>query len=600
MRGGLQSVRAARNQDDLPAAGGAFPGYGAGIPGPTALGTAGASATVRRSDQAAPAYRSDLPLSANWFIDPVNGSDVAAGTTSATSLATLAELRRRWWSAEITQNTTVTILGNIPASDSNAFNTRIQLGKRVTFLGTLGATTGFGGAAIDNTLFTGAVTAYTAGSATPAADDIELNDASIPVSYTASGLLAKGVIFRRTVTATRHWYALKDLGGKTIRITCPMNATGPANFSSNPLTAGDAYSAFAMWTMPPQTFGFADTSGVTMDTLHAIEATGSPNEGNGARGYAPLRSRIYFGTRVGFALTCGSSITNCLFNPGTDVSLEFIGMVPPQMIGGGAIGNGTNRMVIFGYTGIGGAFSCQGMRIEVNDQSLLSIEAGLAVHDTTLSAIHVLGGGYIGASAAAGISGKGNTNKLLLCDVGGRFYYGFNAPLPPFVAGSTSDANPISVGATSYAVALLPPVAETLIQAITVAGPGGPYTMVGKFSAVSGNAGAPSTVFMDDNSNGTGAPNFLRYPTSARLITRLRLCAPVGTGAHPPTATLYKNGVATLMTCTLGAGVGAGTNVVDSAHPILFADGDTFDVVLTQPTASEGPSYFTAVLEGPA
>lgn len=92
----------------------------------------------------------------------------------------------------------------------------------------------------------------------------------------------------------------------------------------------------------------------------------------------------------------------------------------------------------------------------------------------------------------------------------------------------------------------------------------------------------------------------MRYPTSARLITRLRLAGPVGSGAQPATATLYKNGVATAMTCTLAAGRPTGVNAVDSAHPILFADGDQFDVLISVATTSEGNVPFSATIEGPA
>lgn len=94
-------------------------------------------------------------------------------------------------------------------------------------------------------------------------------------------------------------------------------------------------------------------------------------------------------------------------------------------------------------------------------------------------------------------------------------------------------------------------------------------------------------------------PVAIQYPTSARLITRLRGGAPSGTGAQPPTFTLYKNGVATAMTVTLPTGAPAGTNAVDSAHPILFADGDTFDVRVDFGATSEGNQPVCATLEGP-
>jgi len=128
----------------------------------------------------------------------------------------------------------------------------------------------------------------------------------------------------------------------------------------------------------------------------------------------------------------------------------------------------------------------------------------------------------------------------------------------------------------------------------------GTLRVVKMFSAVCGNAESGITGYMDDAASAAvlGASSVpLRYPTSARCVVRLRLSASTGTGAHPPTATLYRNGAATPMTCTLGAGAAAGDNVVDSAHPVLFADGDTLDVQIASPTASEGAKPFTATLE---
>jgi hypothetical protein len=89
------------------------------------------------------------------------------------------------------------------------------------------------------------------------------------------------------------------------------------------------------------------------------------------------------------------------------------------------------------------------------------------------------------------------------------------------------------------------------------------------------------------------------YPTSARLITRLRGCQRVGTGSQAPTFTLYKNGVATAQTVTLPASTGGQVTAVDLAHPILFADGDTFDVRCDFATTAEGNQPVSATLEGP-
>lgn len=440
--------------------------YSATLPlGPTALGTVGSALTLLRSNATMPAFRSDT-IAANWFIDPVNGSDAAtnAGTASATALRTIGELKRRWWGGEITQDTTVNILGDIPAADTNAFNTRINITAHVIFLGSLGATTGFGGAAIDNTLYTGTVSTYTAGSATSAADDVELTDTGIAVSFTTSGLLAAGIIFRRTVTATRHWYAVKDLGSKTIRITVPMNNVGPATFASNPLTVGNAYSAFHMWTMPPQVFGFSDAISVKIDTLRSIEAT-SASEDGGPRGYAPLRSRVWIDAHTTPFITIGAGATNCMVNLGSSGGVVSFGnQTPTQIIGGGFIGTGNSPYTFFGQGGVGGACVFQGARITINDWSYFTIEAAIAFHDLTGSAITTVGNGRA-AFMQNGMSGKGNSGKLVQINWGGSLYYGQSVTtLPPFAAASTTDTSPIQIGSTNYAVSAIPAVVDTLLD----------------------------------------------------------------------------------------------------------------------------------------
>jgi hypothetical protein len=449
--------------------------------GPTALGSAGVATTLGRSDITHAAYRSDMPLATTWYVDPVNGSNAAACTSAATACATVAEIKRRWWGADIVSDTTVNIMGDVPASDTNTFNTRISLGAHITFLGSLGATTGFGGASIDNTLFTGAVTTYTAGSATPAADDVQLCDTSIPASFTASGLLAAGVIFRRTVTATRHWYVVKDLGSKCARITVPMNNVGAATFASNPLTVGNAYSAFHEWTMPPQTFGHADAISMKFDTLRMIEASGAIEEG-GPRGFAPLRSRVWIDTHATNFITMGEGCTNCLINLGSSGGVISFGtQTPPQIIGGGFIGTGASNYVFFGQGGIGGAIVFQGARITINDWAYFTIEAAVAFHDLASSAITTVGNGRA-AFMQNGMWGKGNSGKLVQINWGGSLYYGQSAVLPPFVAGSTSDGSPIQIGSTNYAVSALPAVVDTLLSpntqfASTVYETGGPTVL---------------------------------------------------------------------------------------------------------------------------
>ncbi len=128
-----------------------------------------------------------------------------------------------------------------------------------------------------------------------------------------------------------------------------------------------------------------------------------------------------------------------------------------------------------------------------------------------------------------------------------------------------------------------------------------PYRLVRSFSGVMITAGGgATTTYAADYSAGQTANQATaqQYPVSTRLITRLRLCAPSGTPADSGlTATLYKNGVATAMTCTIPASQAAGTKAVDNTHGILFGDADTFDVRINGASASNIP--FTATLEGP-
>lgn len=483
---------------------------GTGIPGPTALGSAGVAVTARKSDQTAPAYRSDLPLSATFFIDPVNGSDAVGnpGTSAATALKTLHGangLKQRWWSAELTVNTTVTVLGNIPATDIGAWNFTVKPGVTVTFIGTLGATTGFGGAAIDNTLYTGSVTGFVAASLTQAADDIELTDAAIPVSYTASGLMVPGVIFRRTVTATRHWFAAKDLGAKTIRISAPMlNAAVDMNSS---LAVGNAYSAFQLWTWPDQDFG-AVAPYITLDSLYEVcVQSQSINPG-----YEVIRRRIWRGgTSTSLAI---GLCTNTITATATGTIIKGVGRTPTHWIGGGFLGDGTTVYQLFGVLGISKGTISQGCQLSANDYCYLSLTGTMAWFDCTVPTLVSQANSritWVSTTANTGMSGKGNTGKLLSISMGGACYYNFNGAVPPFVAAVTTDANPITIGTQNYTVAALPAVTNVLLTCNTIfplaqnfTSPANAAAAVVMTNAPAGSPGVPARyVAWPDGAGGT-------------------------------------------------------------------------------------------------
>lgn len=437
----------------------------------------GAALFPARLDHVHAAYRTDLPLSATWFIDPVNGNDANAGTSSGAALRTLGELKKRWWSAEIAVVTTITILGDIPAADTNAWNFRIKPGILVHFVGTLGATTGGGGAAVNNTLYSGSVTGFVAGSNGPAAQDIELTDAAIPVSYTASGLLASGVLFKRTNSTARYWYGLKDLGAKTLRTTVPLTSDGVVtNNMDQTLTVGDTYVAYALWTFPRQDWGLASIG---------FSSSAVPNAGTGQLQLTKVRE---IGIASGPAASPGITIrhnavwidpptsgtnlivdnpVNCLWNAGaTQMNLSFASPVPAQIFALNARGTGAGQVRLFGIGGINGPCCFQGTRLGITDNSCLAMQGPLQFNDVT-------GGDCIelkfGAKvlwdalipAGAGLSGLGNTGKLLSVDdasgsTGSTFQFGGAIAIPAFALASTTDTTPIRVGSLTYTPAQLP------------------------------------------------------------------------------------------------------------------------------------------------
>lgn len=403
----------------------------------------------------APAYRSDLPLANAWWIDPVNGNDSAAGTSPAGALKSLhgpRGLKVRWWNAEITSNITVNVIGPIPPTDVGAWNVKISPGVAVMFIGSLGPTTGGAGAAIDNTLYSGSVTGFVAASLAPAADDIELTDTAIPVSYTASGLMADGVIFKRTNSTNLNWWALKDLGAKTLRMSPPMNNLGVGMNAA--LTVADTYTAYALWTIPSQFWG-SEASRVVYDTLFDNGATVENRPGFGVQ-----RKRCWInGARGVIAHEAGpNSVTNCMISGGSNPSLSCVA-TPNAGCQGLAFKSG---VIVQGAWFFSGAVVGQGSQLQTGVRADVQIEFGCALHDNVGQAmLNVRDHScliFTGFSSAAttGISGKGNTGKIITVSDDSWVSWSDGVTTPPFVAGSSSDGSPIQINSTSYAVSAFP------------------------------------------------------------------------------------------------------------------------------------------------
>lgn len=130
----------------------------------------------------------------------------------------------------------------------------------------------------------------------------------------------------------------------------------------------------------------------------------------------------------------------------------------------------------------------------------------------------------------------------------------------------------------------------------------GPLARVKFSGAIVTSAGGATISYLADTGAQLIAANLANqlYPTSVMLALRLRVTKLYGAGVvtNSIVATLYRNGVATTMTVSIPPGDVVGTQYVDSAHPQLFADGDTFDLRLDDAAdALAGVAPVSGVLE---
>lgn len=115
--------------------------------------------------------------------------------------------------------------------------------------------------------------------------------------------------------------------------------------------------------------------------------------------------------------------------------------------------------------------------------------------------------------------------------------------------------------------------------------------------SVIGAAGAVVSYLADTGPAAVNQIVALRRPTSLRLATRLRVTNLVNTSANAVTVTLYKNAVPTAMQVSIPAATAANTKFSDTAHPILFLDGDDYDLRMDDAADVAGVVSVSAALE---
>jgi hypothetical protein len=139
-------------------------------------------------------------LQANWYIDEALGNDENTGASSLVPLATFEEYSRRVGEGPLTISHTVNLLSTIN-QDIDVRTLMDDDTKDITIIGLRSAP-----------LYSGSFTAVTNENA-GANQELQLTDAAIPVSWTASGLVDKLCVLTSGPNAgAAGWIVNKDLG----------------------------------------------------------------------------------------------------------------------------------------------------------------------------------------------------------------------------------------------------------------------------------------------------------------------------------------------------------------------------------------------------
>lgn len=226
-----------------------------------------------------------------WTIDPANISTTANDENPSTgNLLTYSELARRLSQVVFTAPITITVISDQQPSDKPVFTYKTTAEQQVNFVG------------VPTILHTGSVTSYVAATVgTPAADDNQMGDTGIPTSFTASGLMAQGVLFQRTNGTPVAWWAAKDLGSKTIRVAWPMNLSAITTIQT--LSPGDTYTASALPLFSNAIFPVGQEFGTTIKNFKSSRF-------NNPGGEQLLYQQVWF-TAAG---RDGGAFQNCAFS----------------------------------------------------------------------------------------------------------------------------------------------------------------------------------------------------------------------------------------------------------------------------------------------
>lgn len=281
-----------------------------------------------------PAPDPSWAIQPTWFIDPISGDDQRVGDTGVTALKTRSEFARRTANVRMTVDMTVTIMSSLnvgdtlmPSLSADEFSGLTVPGANLFYVG------------VPTVLFSGIITAYTARNGATSQTTL-MTIASLPVSWTASGLLNKVIEWTDGVGNFIRSTVVADLGAKTARLSAPINQ----NFIETPFvnsTVVNVYQMPSLGTVMQTIDPFAQYSYLDADGWGP--ANGTPNSFINCTG---INLFAQFGTNIGLANCCftGSmsasgnvSVTGGSFHPSLGLGGSFrINVALTCIVGGGA------------------------------------------------------------------------------------------------------------------------------------------------------------------------------------------------------------------------------------------------------------------------
>lgn len=176
---------------------------------------------------------------ATWFIDPVNGNDENLGDTSGAAIKTWSQVRERLPKGNVSQNTTFTILNDIPSSDPFDVSDWCPDSRYVlTFTGT------------PSIISSGTLTAFTARVAsTNTPNQVTDTGRASWAAYVAGGYMIKMTSGNANGYCA---YIAKNLGSNAARVSSFYDGV---SFTEAVPTTNDTYSIIKLTTVPVWNIG---------------------------------------------------------------------------------------------------------------------------------------------------------------------------------------------------------------------------------------------------------------------------------------------------------------------------------------------------------